>query len=134
MAVVEPRQLATTKETFYALADQFGFDKRISDLIIDYGVTDLETFSWLFTRPEEVGPVLCDPIKDLDKPMAQVAKVRRAWAACVAYVKSRESARTRAAADDLDDVLPAPELLDIKNTFFRRYRMTYPPEMLPMTD
>ena len=131
MASMEPKQLVTTKETFYALADQFGFDKRISDIIIDCGVTDLETFSWLFTKPDEVGPLLCDPIKDLDKPMAQVAKVRRAWAACVAYVKSRETARTRSAADDLDDVLPAPELLDIKNAFFRRYRMTYPPEMLP---
>ena len=128
---MEPRQLSNPKETFEALAAQFGFDVRIAQAILDHGVTDLETFSWLFTKPEEVGPALVDPFKDMDKPLAQVAKVRRAWAACKAYVSSREASRSRASADDLDEALAGNELADLKNTFFRRYRMTYPPDILP---
>ena len=131
MAAMEPRQLATAKETFEAMAVQFDFDPRISEAILDHGVTDLETFSWLFTKPEEVGPALVDQLKNIDKPLAQVAKVRRAWAACKAYVSSREASRSRAATDDLDEVLAGKELVDIKNAFFRRYRMTYPPDLLP---
>jgi hypothetical protein len=128
---MEPRQLSTAKETFEAMAVQFDFDPRIAQAILDHGVTDLETFSWLFTKPEEVGPALVDQFKDVDKPLAQVAKVRRAWAACKAYVSSREASRSKAATEDLDEVLAGKDLAGIKNAFFRRYRMTYPPDLLP---
>jgi hypothetical protein len=128
---MEPRQLSTAKETFDAMAVQFDFDPRIAQAILDHGVTDLETFSWLFTKPEEVGPALVDQFKDVDKPLAQVAKVRRAWAACKAYVSSREASRSKAATEDLDEVLAGKDLADLKNAFFRRYRMTYPPDLLP---
>ena len=128
---MEPRQLATAKETFEAMAAPFDFDTRIAGAMLEHGVTDLETFSWLFTKPEEVGPALVDHLKNIDKPLAQVAKVRRAWAACKANVSSREASRPRAATDDLDEVLAGKEFADIKNAFFRRYRVTYPPDLLP---
>ena len=128
---LEPKQLSTPLETFEAMAAQFGFDKRVAQAIVDEGVTDLETFAWLFTKAEEVGPLLLDRFKDLQQPHAQLAKVRRAWSACKAFVSSRETARSKTHTEELDEVLPGNDLNDLKNAFFRRYKVTFPSEVLP---
>ena len=61
----------------------------------------------------------------------QGARVRRAWAAVSLYFKQSEQDRSRISASDLDALLRDSKLRGLKSTFWRRYKLRFPPEVHP---
>ena len=61
----------------------------------------------------------------------QCARLRRAWSAVRLFYTHAEQDRSKVSSTDLDSMLDEGELRNAKQTFWRRYKMRFPPELHP---
>ena len=66
-----------------------------------------------------------------DQQPIQTARLRRTWAALKVYFQHADAGRVKVAESDLDDLLGESDLRDMKQSFWRRYKTRFPPELCP---
>ena len=94
------------------------------------GLESLADFADIFTSESDVFPVLLDKAKS--KSDLQASRVRQAWrGVCLARVTEEATKRKGSESDELDKLLPQTDLDDMQSCFWKRYKVTYPAEMLP---
>ena len=79
-----PRQLGTPEETFEALCKQFNLSNPVKECILKQGCKTLSDFRFMVQDESEVKTVFIDPLRDLQRPKLQTARLRHAWTACKA--------------------------------------------------
>ena len=121
----------SAEDTFRALGTNFKLASPVVDYLIKIGLENLEEFRFFWDSEEKIDLWLGKVgIKDEDKNL-QGARLRRAWAAVRLWYTQAEQDRSRVATSDLDTILQETELRDVKQTFWVRYRMRFPPDVHP---
>ena len=127
-----PRQLGTPEETFDALCKQFNLDDKVKECILKQGCKTLSDFRFLVQDENEVKTVFIDPLRDLEGPRLQTARLRHAWTACKALIDSQQVQSAQPVSiEDEDALLPSDELQDLKAIWFRRYHLKPDPSVMP---
>ena len=125
-----PVQKDGTSETFEALAEQFRLNKETMEYIKHCKIETLNDLRFFFANESEVATFLSkkETIPDLE---LMTSRVRAAWHAIRQQASLRESDKSKVDTADLDDMLDDVQLNDAKHSFWRRYKMRYPPELMP---
>ena len=63
--------------------------------------------------------------------MPETARLCHVWSAVRLYYSHSEQDRSKVALTDLDTMLEDAELRDVKQAFWKRYRMCFPSEVHP---
>ena len=96
---------------------------KIVDKFLSLGLTDLSDFRFFRSLREiEIEAAFVTGVDGLSNPRVQVARLRHAWASCVANDKVDEVKKQQAATkeEDEESPLPAPKLATMKDVFWNR--------------
>jgi hypothetical protein len=125
-----PVQREGADATFRALAEQFRLNEETATHIKESKIETLSDLRFFFASESEVATFLSKEgsIPDLE---LMTARLRAAWHAIRQQASMRETDKSKVDTTDLDDMLDDAELNDAKQTFWRRYKMRFPPELMP---
>ena len=127
--VALPTPVGDPKVVFEELGKQFNLDAKVITYLVEkVGLTTLEEFSYLVVKEDEFTELVAK-IPDLESKMLQTARLRMAWTGV------RDAAKTAIAnrrgdqdAEDLDALLPKPQLDQLQDSFWLRYKLSFPPD------
>ena len=126
------RDLETADATFQALGRQFDLDEKVVKFFLSLGIKTLSEFRFFVNDENEVKTVFVDPVKDLDNPRLQVSRVRHAWTSCKALITQQQDQVAQGPKpEDEELILPAADLQELKNKWFRRYHLKPSGEVMP---
>ena len=121
------------QQAFEELENKFSWDPKITKWLLSpegLGATSLADFFHSATDPKDLSTIAEQA--SVDNKMLMSSRIRQAW---LSLKKSTEEAELlkRKNIDDvaIDDLLPQPELDDLVSKHYSRYRMTWPPEVMP---
>ena len=117
-------------ETFRALADQFHLNEETMAHIKENKIETLNDLRFMFASEDEVATFL-SKVKELPQKELMTSRLRQAWHAIRTQATVREADRSKVETADLDDMLDDSQLNDVKQAFWRRYKVRYPPEVMP---
>ncbi|CAK0877552.1 unnamed protein product [Prorocentrum cordatum] len=122
--------------TFVELQTTYRFDEAIAKFLTDpepagLGLETMDDFAALFTSETEVQNVL-NRIESVRESSRQLSRLRQAWRG-VKNLLSEQLATARKGTDndDLDKFLDQPTLDDLAKVFWKRYRNSWPPDVMP---
>ena len=127
-----PASSADAAALFGTLGEKFKLDmKVVTYLSVQLGLTSLEEFARLATTEDAIGEFV-NKVRDLEHKELQGARLRMAWCGVREALASSASRKKRGdEAEDLDQVLPGPDLLLLKDGFWSRYKISFEPEEEP---
>lgn len=125
--------MSTAREIFTALANKFKFDEKLVQKFLDLGLTSLADFRFYIQDEAEVEKAFIEGVDGLPTPRLQVARVRHAWASCIAEEKVGEVRKQTEAKKDEDEdaILPSDKLDGMKAAFWERYHINPFPDEWP---
>ena len=125
--------MATPQQIFDDLAQRFKLEAAVTKQIVDSGVTTLSEFRFYCQDDSELLASFFTPVESsLSNARLQRARLRQAWAAVCQAESAREDKGSAAAVSlDEEDLLPASQLSNIKEMFWRRYHLIMPPDNTP---
>eukprot|EP00435_Cladocopium_sp_Y103_P021555 s228_g5.t1 len=128
-----PAAPSPARELFEKLADDFKFDRRVVDRIMDLKLESLSDFRHYVTEESELEKAFIDGVADLPNPRVQLSRVRHAWSSCVAEAKVGEVRKQTEASrhEDEEAVLPSDKLEELKTRFWQRYHLCLTPSEWP---
>ena len=100
---------------------------------MEVGVTTLSEFRYIVSKDEELEGLFITPIQDkLENKRLQLARLRHCWNATCAAEAQRVSAGDTAPLQlDEEELLPSAQLTSIRELFWARYKLVFPPEFTP---
>ena len=112
---------------FQELCQKFSIHQDVAEyLVTTMGLMTLEDFRTVITEPSQVDKLITSQIPNLQKPLLQAARLRQAWEAVnTAHEGASASKRKGLEEPDMETLLPAQQLLDLKEAFWLRYKMRY---------
>ena len=119
---------ADAKAIFVSLCEKFRIDVKIAAFLVeDAGCERLEDFGALLTDENQVEARITEKITGLDRSVLQASRVRQAWHAVRAAMESakKEAEKPASAEDDLETLLPKPQLDKLGDFFWNRYHMFF---------
>eukprot|EP00438_Fugacium_kawagutii_P015959 Skav227096 [mRNA] locus=scaffold199:6515:11398:+ [translate_table: standard] len=125
--------MATPLEIFTDLCTRFKIHEAIRDQIIKLGITSLSEFRYYVSAIDELEGAFVNPVKDkLENAPLQLSRVRHCWTATCVAESSRDD-RGSAAPLQLDGeaLLPSAQLTNIRDVFWARYKLVFPPDYTP---
>ena len=126
------RDLENADATFQALGRQFDLDEKVVKHLLGLGIKTLSEFRFFVNDENEVKTVFVDPVKDLDNPRLQVSRLRHAWTSCKALITQQQDQVAQGPKpEDEELILPAADLQELKNKWFRRYHLKPAGEVMP---
>ena len=123
--------MATPQAIFTDLCARFELSDAVRDQIVSMGISSLSEFRYYVTTAAELEALFITPIRDLDNRRLQLARLRHCWSATVAAEAQRESSSSTPLQLDEDECLPASQITGIRDMFWARYHLVYPPEFTP---
>ena len=123
--------MATPQAIFTDLCARFELADAVRDQIVGMGISSLSEFRYYVTAAAELEALFITPIRDLDNRRLQLARLRHCWSATVAAEAQRESSSSTPLQLDEDECLPASQITGIRDMFWARYHLVYPPEFTP---
>ena len=120
-------------QIFQDLQERFKFSPKVTKFLLDtLELETLEDFVHLFTSEAEVGEMVTHQIHNLHARPLQTARLRQAWVGVKGAQAQELLVKKRAAEpDDLDELLPQPELEELSLRFWARYHVRYAPAVEP---
>ena len=118
---------------FEKLAQDFSFDVKIADRLLDLKLESFNDF-WFYVQDEtEIEKAFVEGVPDLTNPRIQLARACFAWASCVAEAKVGEVRKLKEVdrQDDEEAVLPKEKLEELKTRFWNRYHLSLSPAEWP---
>jgi len=125
-----PRDGTDFKASLETLSLNFSLAPEIQAKLLAEGLTNLEELRFLFDNEEHVGRWV-QKLGLGDRSMLETSRLRRAWSAVRLYFSTSEQDRSKVALTDLDTMLEDAELRDVKQAFWKRYRLRFPAEVHP---
>ncbi|CAE7943544.1 unnamed protein product, partial [Symbiodinium necroappetens] len=110
------------------LSLNFSLAPEIQAKLLAEGLTNLEELRFLFDNEEHVGRWV-QKLGLGDRSMLETSRLRRAWSAVRLYFSTSEQDRSKVVLTDLDTMLEDAELRDVKQAFWKRYRLRFPAEV-----
>ena len=135
VAIAAPSASSDPAKLFEELGTKFGIDKKITDTLVNaaptgFGCTNLEDFIHLVVGDNDWSAVV-DKSGVANKHL-EASRLRQAHLNVKdAVTKAKRSASAASADDDLDVLLPSDDLLALFNNFWKRYKVTFPPDRSP---
>ena len=93
-------------------------------------IETLNDLRFLFANESEVATFLSKQPKIPDMEL-MTSRLRAAWHAIRQQALLRETDKSKVDTADLDDMLDDSQLNDAKQSFWKRYKARYPPEIMP---
>ena len=125
-----PRDGADFRTTLESLQLNFDFSNDVLEALHKAKLKNLEEFRYFFESEADVG-LWVQKLSLGDQQPIQTARLRRTWAALKVYFQHADAGRVKIAESDLDDLLGESDLRDMKQSFWRRYKTRFPPELYP---
>jgi len=120
-------------ELFGEMCSKFRISEKVGKfLATDEGLANLDDFVHRFASEDEVSAFV-KSIPDIGARVGvETSRLRQAWIAARAASAAAESRKRKGVDDhDLDTLLPAPDLTDIKTMFYNRYKLRFPVHVEP---
>lgn len=125
-----PRDGAPVEEVLKSLGTQFSLDDAVIKGLLAAKIGHIEEFRFFFDAEEKITPWV-QKLNLGEEHNIQCARLRRAWSAVRLFYTHAEQDRSKVSSTDLDSMLDEGELRNAKQTFWRRYKMRFPPELHP---
>lgn len=127
LVLPDPAEGASPEELFGTLCAKFKVSPKVGDHLVKVeGLASLNDFVHRFTQDSELQPVVA-AVPDLEKAGLELSRLRQAWHAARAASATAETRKRKAGEDqDIDNLLPAPELAGLKERFYARYKLRFP--------
>ena len=121
------------KALFDELCAKFGIHDTVSDFMVNsLGLETLADFQHMLTDTAKVEELIVSQIKNLPKPVLQAARIRQALEAVQQAAAGAALSKKRGLEDpDLESLLSAEQLNDLKEAFWRRYKVRYAADIEP---
>ena len=114
-----------------ALAEDFKMDKKVYDELMKSPCEDLDDLRFFFSTEDEVDQFTARTgLKD-DALRLQSARMKKAWFSLRQLGRERDSLPSQSSRTELDDLLGEGDLKMVKTSFWRRYKLRFPPEVHP---
>ena len=114
---IRPVERATRELTFEQLCKDFSLSDKIYEALLALKLANLEEFRFYWCAETEIQSFTAG-IDGLEDPQLQLARLRRAWHSVRQVGTLREADKARLDAEDLDSLLDADDLRDIKVRFW----------------
>ena len=123
---------ASPVDIFKALAVTYKLDPKTAEHFVSkLGLESLSDFRRLFVNPEKVDQIISQ-VKDLQYPDRESSRVRQAVEGVDAAYQQEEVTKKRASEiDDMDILLPQPDMDELRDAFWGRYKLVFPIEVEP---
>ena len=96
------------------------------------GATSVEDFLFSATKQEDLGSVAESAGVEQGRRLLMTSRIRQAWTSLKKAAEDADSLKRKSLDDvELDDLLPQRELDDMGAKHYARYRMSWPPEIMP---
>ena len=125
-------QLATAEATFESLENSFKYDPAITKALLENeGVQTLNDFRYIFHSEAEILGWVSQHVEQNQR--FQGSRLKQAWMAVRAQGEARDQDqdRSKVSMADLDDPLDDEEIHGMKDKFWKRHHITFPPEVMP---
>ena len=124
---------ASAAAVFTELCTRFQLEDAVKEQIIATGVSTLSEFRHFVTQSSELEGAFITPIQaNLANARLQLARLRNCWSAvCTAESQREGRASSTPLQLDEDDLLPSAQLTNIRDVFWARYKLVFPPEFTP---
>ncbi len=121
-----------------SLASDFKFDERVTAFLwqappLGLGLEDIHDFESAATNEAQWDSLIkmIPNLPDLEVTR-QAGRCRRAWkAVCEAKIQKSEQKKRSSEAVDMDQILDDDELAALRNQFWMRYKLKFPPHIEP---
>ena len=128
MAVPRHDNSVSAEALFGDICSKFRIDAKVGKfLVAEEGLANLDDFVHRFASEDEIS-TLVKGIPDIGPRVGvETSRLRQAWIAARSASAAAESKKRKGVDDhDLDTLLPAPDLSEIKTTFYKRYKLRFP--------
>ena len=131
MSSLQHRLLGTANETFAALCSDFQLDPKVGETIEAKGCQNISDFRYFVQADTELKACFLAGLPGLKEDRIQLARLRHAWTACVQYEKLRDERASAPLPGSDEAPLPVAELQSLKEAFWTRHHLKWPPERTP---
>ena len=121
------------EELFGEVCSKFRISEKIGKfLATDEGLANLDDFVHRFASEDEISTFVKAIPEIGARAGVETSRLRQAWIAARAASAAAEGKKRKGVDDhDLDTLLPAPDLSEIKTTFYNRYKLRFPVHVEP---
>ena len=125
--------MADAEAYFRKIEETYKIPPKVTDYLLKELQLETEAdFVHLFSSQHDVSDSFVNEIKDLDSKALARTRLRQAWAGIKAESERRETARKRGEeSEDMDALLPQPQLDTLAQRFWARYHLRFPPAVEP---
>ena len=130
----EDRIRESTKEkAFTNLCNQYGIGQKVKALIMDSPMQTLADFQFWFANRAAIDAWVAGAadLPDGSERQLQASRVAQAWTAVNASASKAKEVSSDRVPPDLDDLLEDTTLREVKQRFWKRHKLTHPPEIAP---
>ena len=127
-----PLDKSSKEETFTAMSIYFGFDDKARNLFLKGPMDSLADFRYYFTDEKEIDAFVAEEESlRIPEQKLRISRVRQAWTAVRQNSMHIDNCDTASSVAGPNDLLDEATLRQVKEQFWRRYKSTYPVEVLP---
>ena len=124
---------AEVKDAFEALGERFKWDTKIVKWILaedGLAATSINDFIFAVDKHDDIVKIV--DAAAADNKMLMTSRVKQAWQDLKKSAEDKEGIKRKGMDDpELETLLPQEELEDMCKMHFKRYKMVWPPEVMP---
>ena len=124
---------AEVKEAFEALGTKFKWDDKIVKWILaenGLAATSINDFIFAIDKHDDIVKIIDQA--NPDNKLLMTSRVKQAWTNLKQSAENAEGLKRKGLDDpELETLLPQEELDDMCKAHFKRYKMVWPPEVMP---
>ena len=121
------------KAAFEEVEKKFQWDPKVTKWLLapdGLGATSLNDFLFAATEAKELGTIADQA--GCENKLLMTSRIRQAWTSLKTSSDDKEKLKRKNAEDvEMDSMLPQMELDDLAAKHYHRYRMVWPPEIMP---
>lgn len=113
------------------MQETYNYDGKITDALIAMGLENLDDFRMAFDTAKEAADKVLQGI-EVPNPVLQASRLKQAWTAVCSAQEQHVAVKKRGPeAVDLEAMLDAQVLNDLRDKFYARYHLRFAPEQEP---
>ena len=117
--------------TFEAIATAFAYPEPITKALLAAGLRTLEDFRYSMTTLEDVDAWFEKQKFDKENALVNKARLKMAWDSLRKQLAVKDNFNMRVDVEDIDAIMDAAELCNLKDLFWARHKITFPSYLQP---